>query len=80
MTPPPNYRMQQTVRPVTSVAWQRPRRSVPQLTHGRSTDITSATPGGVESHRMESGTKGSTGGFERQDIQCLALWAAEEVT
>jgi hypothetical protein len=32
---PPNYRMQQTVRPVTSVAGQRPRRPVPQLTHRR---------------------------------------------
>ena len=30
--PPPNNRMQQTVRPVTSVAWQRPGQAVPQLT------------------------------------------------
>jgi hypothetical protein len=32
---PPNYRMQQPVRPVTSVAGQRPRPAVPQLTRGR---------------------------------------------
>jgi len=31
----PNYRMQQTVRPVTSVAGQRPRPAVPQLTRRR---------------------------------------------
>jgi hypothetical protein len=34
-SPQPNYRMQLTVRPVTSVAEQRPRLAVPQLTHRR---------------------------------------------
>jgi len=32
---PSNYRMQQTVRPVTPVAGQRPRQAVPQLTRER---------------------------------------------
>jgi hypothetical protein len=31
----PNYRMQQTVRPVTSIAGQRPRQAIPQLTRRR---------------------------------------------
>jgi len=32
---PYNKRVQETVRPVTSVAWQRPRQAVPQLTRER---------------------------------------------
>ena len=75
-----NMRMQLTVRSAAGRSFALPAVGRPAADAHRSTDITSATPGGVESHRMESGTKGSTGGFERQDIQCLALWAAEEVT